>query len=129
MSEYQDDGSSVLLKEETNNRFGTELFAPHHDYHEPDATGKLGSSVQGEQRAFTVLLLGATLPEGAGGETNFPRAPSPAPSFRPEQPHLPSSLSPPPPSWSSTSPRGKRRGRGWRCRIAGRFGIVACAYL
>lgn len=51
---------------------GTELFAPHHDYHEPDATGKLGSSVQGEQRAFTVLLLGATLPEGAGGETNFP---------------------------------------------------------
>ena len=49
------------------------MFTPHHDYHEPDrATGKLGSSVQGEQRAFTVLFFGATLPADAGGETHFP---------------------------------------------------------
>jgi len=31
-----------------------------------------GSSVQGEQRAFTVLLFGGTLPPDAGGETHFP---------------------------------------------------------
>ena len=40
----------------------SELFSPHHDYHEPAADGSLGSSVQGEQRAFTVLFFGATLP-------------------------------------------------------------------
>ncbi|KAL1511597.1 hypothetical protein AB1Y20_006391 [Prymnesium parvum] len=45
----------------------TERFGPHHDYH---ATGK--SSVQGEQRAFTFLLFGSTLPPEAGGETHFP---------------------------------------------------------
>ena len=50
----------------------TELFQPHHDYHDPGPDGKLGSSVQGEQRAFTVLLLGATLPPEGGGETHFP---------------------------------------------------------
>lgn len=50
----------------------TEVFQPHHDYHDPGPDGKLGSSVQGEQRAFTVLLLGATLPPEGGGETNFP---------------------------------------------------------
>jgi hypothetical protein len=50
----------------------TETFAPHRDYHEPDAAGNLGSSVQGEQRAFTVLLLGSTLEPEHGGETSFP---------------------------------------------------------
>ena len=50
----------------------SEVFTPHHDYHEPGPDGKLGSSVQGEQRAFTVLLFGATLPADAGGETHFP---------------------------------------------------------
>ena len=52
----------------------TERFVAHHDYHEIDPrTGALGgSTVQGEQRTFTVLLLGATLPHEAGGETNFP---------------------------------------------------------
>ena len=40
----------------------SETFMPHHDYHEPGPDGTLGSSVQGEQRAFTVLLFGATLP-------------------------------------------------------------------
>ena len=50
----------------------SELFSPHHDYHEPAADGSLGSSVQGEQRAFTVLFFGATLPPGDGGETHFP---------------------------------------------------------
>ena len=39
----------------------SETFLPHHDYHEPAPDGTLGSSVQGEQRAFTVLLFGATL--------------------------------------------------------------------
>jgi len=50
----------------------TERFGPHHDYHEYNADGKLGSSVQGEQRAFTVLVFGATLGPDAGGETYFP---------------------------------------------------------
>ena len=50
----------------------SEVFTPHHDYHEPGPDGKLGSSVQGEQRAFTVLLFGSTLPADAGGETHFP---------------------------------------------------------
>jgi len=50
----------------------SETFRPHHDYHEPDASGALGSAVQGEQRAFTVLLFGSSLPGGAGGETHFP---------------------------------------------------------
>ena len=50
----------------------SETFTPHHDYHEPDADGALASSVQGEQRAFTVLFFGATLPADAGGETHFP---------------------------------------------------------
>lgn len=45
----------------------TELFSPHCDYHETPE-----SSVQGEQRAFTVLFFGATLPSDAGGETHFP---------------------------------------------------------
>ena len=45
----------------------SERFGPHHDYH---ATGE--SSVQGEQRAFTFLLFGSTLPPGQGGETHFP---------------------------------------------------------
>lgn len=35
----------------------SETFTPHHDYHEPGPDGKLGSSVQGEQRAFTCALL------------------------------------------------------------------------
>lgn len=51
----------------------TETFRPHHDYHEPAADGSLGSSVQGEQRAFTVLLFGSTLAPGSGGETAFPQ--------------------------------------------------------
>lgn len=50
----------------------TEVFTPHHDYHEPDAQGHFPSSVQGEQRVFTVLFFGATLPADAGGETHFP---------------------------------------------------------
>jgi len=50
----------------------TEHFGPHHDYHEYSADGKLGSSVQGEQRAFTVLIFGSTLGPQAGGETHFP---------------------------------------------------------
>ena len=50
----------------------TETFLPHHDYHEPKADGSLGSSVQGEQRAFTVLLLGSTLRPEEGGATRFP---------------------------------------------------------
>ena len=50
----------------------SETFMPHHDYHEPGPDGSLGSSVQGEQRAFTVLLFGATMPAEAGGETHFP---------------------------------------------------------
>jgi len=45
----------------------SERFGAHHDYH---ATGE--SSVQGEQRAFTFLLFGSTLPPGQGGETHFP---------------------------------------------------------
>lgn len=45
----------------------TETFMPHHDYHEPGPDGTLGSSVQGEQRAFTVLLFGATLPPVSAG--------------------------------------------------------------
>eukprot|EP00966_Prymnesium_polylepis_P046679 1082200-Prymnesium_polylepis.1 len=45
----------------------SELFGPHHDYH---ATSE--SSVQGEQRAFTFLLFGATLAPEQGGETHFP---------------------------------------------------------
>ena len=45
----------------------SELFGPHHDYHESPS-----SSVQGEQRSFTVLLFGSTLPPGSGGETRFP---------------------------------------------------------
>ena len=50
----------------------SETFMPHHDYHEPGPDGKLGSSVQGEQRAFTCLLFGSTLPADGGGETHFP---------------------------------------------------------
>ena len=49
----------------------SEHFGPHHDYHELNSEGQLGSAVQGEQRAFTVLLFGTTLPPGAGGETHF----------------------------------------------------------
>lgn len=44
-----------------------ELFGPHHDYH---LTGE--SSVQGEQRIFTMLIFGSTLSEEEGGETCFP---------------------------------------------------------
>lgn len=51
----------------------TELFSPHHDFHEYDSDGKLGSSLQGEQRQFTVLLFGSTLAADAGGETHFPQ--------------------------------------------------------
>lgn len=50
----------------------SEVFTLHHDYHKPDAQGWLGSSIQGEQRAYTVFLFGTTLPEHAGGETYFP---------------------------------------------------------
>lgn len=46
---------------------GGELFAPHHDYH---STGE--SSVQGEQRAFTMLLFGRSLESDDGGQTHFP---------------------------------------------------------
>ena len=46
---------------------GGEYFGPHHDYH---STGK--SSVQGEQRVFTLLLFGSTVSADAGGETHFP---------------------------------------------------------
>ena len=45
----------------------SEHFGPHHDYH-----ASAESSVQGEQRSFTVLLFGSTLPPGSGGETRFP---------------------------------------------------------
>ena len=48
------------------------LFGPHHDYHEPGADGRLASSVQGEQRAFTFLVFGSTNERGTGGETHFP---------------------------------------------------------
>lgn len=48
------------------------LFGPHHDYHEPAADGSLASSVQGEQRAFTLLVFGSTNEAGTGGETHFP---------------------------------------------------------
>ena len=48
------------------------LFGPHHDYHEPGADGSLASSVQGEQRAFTLLVFGSTNEAGTGGETHFP---------------------------------------------------------
>lgn len=48
------------------------FFGPHHDYHEPDADGTLASSVQGEQRAFTLLVFGSTNAPGTGGETHFP---------------------------------------------------------
>ena len=34
--------------------------------------GTLGSSVQGEQRAFTLLFFGSTAAPGGGGETHFP---------------------------------------------------------
>ena len=51
----------------------TEHFGPHHDYHEVGPDGRLGSSVQGEQRAFTVLIFGSTLGPDDGGETHFPR--------------------------------------------------------
>jgi len=44
-----------------------ERFGPHHDYH---ASGE--SSVQGEQRAFTVLVFGSTITPHDGGETHFP---------------------------------------------------------
>jgi len=50
----------------------SERFGPHHDYHEVDEHGKLGSSVQGEQRAFTVLFFGASLGPSDGGGTHFP---------------------------------------------------------
>ena len=50
----------------------SEHFGPHRDYHEYGPDGKLGSSVQGEQRAFTVLAFGTTLGAEAGGETHFP---------------------------------------------------------
>ncbi len=52
----------------------TETFGPHHDYHEldPETGAPSESSVQGEQRVFTVLLFGATLPADAAGETHFP---------------------------------------------------------
>lgn len=46
----------------------SEHFGPHHDYH-----ASAESSVQGEQRSFTLLLFGSTLGEGDGGETHFPR--------------------------------------------------------
>ena len=48
------------------------LFGPHHDYHEPGADGSFASSVQGEQRAFTLLVFGSTNEAGTGGETHFP---------------------------------------------------------
>jgi len=48
------------------------FFGPHHDYHEPAADGSLASSVQGEQRAFTLLVFGSTNEAGTGGETHFP---------------------------------------------------------
>mmetsp|Transcript_13407 Transcript_13407/g.31633 ORF Transcript_13407/g.31633 Transcript_13407/m.31633 type:complete len:307 (-) Transcript_13407:74-994(-) len=48
------------------------LFGPHHDYHEPGADGSYASSVQGEQRAFTLLVFGSTNEKGTGGETHFP---------------------------------------------------------
>jgi len=44
-----------------------EHFGPHHDYHQSSQ-----SSVQGEQRAFTVLIFGSTLGADGGGETHFP---------------------------------------------------------
>ena len=44
-----------------------ELFSAHHDYHE---SGE--SSVQGEQRMFTVLVFGSTLGADDGGQTHFP---------------------------------------------------------
>jgi len=45
-----------------------ERFAPHHDYHEVAE-----SSIQGEQRAFTVLIFGSTFSStDDGGETHFP---------------------------------------------------------
>ena len=43
------------------------LFGPHHDYHEPGADGSYASSVQGEQRAFTLLVFGSTNEKGTGG--------------------------------------------------------------
>lgn len=48
------------------------FFGPHHDYHAVGADGALGSSVQGEQRAFTLLLFGTSSKAGEGGETHFP---------------------------------------------------------
>ena len=51
----------------------TERFGPHHDYHELDHDGRIGgSSVQGEQRIFTVLIFGSTLGPEEQGETHFP---------------------------------------------------------
>ena len=46
----------------------TETFRPHHDYHEDTSR----SSVQGEQRIFTVLIFASTVDVDAGGETHFP---------------------------------------------------------
>lgn len=48
------------------------FFGPHHDYHAVGADGTLGSSVQGEQRAFTLLLFGTSSGRDMGGETHFP---------------------------------------------------------